>query len=92
MKNIGYVSADFSPMNSAASVRSSFFVDKLILEKHNVTIFTSVKNNRYNIIKNKLKLPTNKDGNLVRLLRELFDYEPVTLDEEITRRIKDHEL
>lgn len=72
MKNIGYISSEFSPMSSAVSVRSSFFVDKLILKKHNVTIFTSVKNNRYNIIQNKLKLPTNKDGNHVRLLRELF--------------------
>lgn len=72
MKSIGYISANFFPEDKAASVRAGFFVDKLIEEKHNVVIFTSVKNDDYDIIKNRSSLPTNKDRNIVRLVRELL--------------------
>ncbi len=72
MKNIAYITADFLPSSNAISVRSGFFIDRLIEEKNNVVIFTSVKNDKYKIIKNNLNLPTNKDRYLSRLLKEFF--------------------
>ena len=69
--NIAYIAPDFLPSNNAGSVRNSFFVDTLQKEKHNVFVFTSNKNNKYQMIVNKMKLPGNKDSNIIRLLKEI---------------------
>lgn len=72
MKNIAYITADFLPSSNAISVRSGFFIDRLIRENNNVVVFTSVKNDKYNIVKNSSSLPTNRDGYLWRVLKEFF--------------------
>jgi glycosyltransferase involved in cell wall biosynthesis len=69
--NIAYIAPDFLPSNNAGSVRNSFFVDILQKDKHNVFVFSSNENNKYQMIVNKTKLPSNKDNNIIRLLKEI---------------------
>lgn len=71
MESIGYITPDFKPTSNAASVRASDFIDGL-KEKYNVTVFTAIPNNDYVTISNISKLPSNKDKNIVRLIKEII--------------------
>ena len=70
MNSIGYVSPYFEPANKAAAVRAVGFVDELE-KKWDVTVFTSLTNEKYNVIRCRTSLPTNKDKYIVRILKEL---------------------
>ena len=70
MNSIGYVSPYFEPANKAAAVRAVGFVDELE-KKWDVTVFTSLTNEKYNVISCRTSLPTNKDKYIVRILKEL---------------------
>ena len=69
--NIAYVAPDFLPNNNAGSIRNSFFVDALQKDNHNVFVFSSFANKKYQMILNRLKLPGNKEGNIKRLFKEI---------------------
>ncbi|MEC9491685.1 glycosyltransferase family 4 protein [Flexistipes sp.] len=75
MATIAYITPYFKPTSNAASIRASSFIDELI-KKHDVTIFTALKNEKYNTISCYSKLPSNKDKNIIRLIKEfIFSFE-----------------
>lgn len=67
-----YICTDFPPINNAGAVRNKFFIDDLLSKNNKIKIFTSVKNNKYDIKKISSHLPTNIDSNFVRLLKEFI--------------------
>jgi len=72
MQKIGYIALDILPKNNAAAVRNSFFIDTLIENNYNVTVFSSISNKHYKTINSFFQLGSNKDSNFIRLIKELI--------------------
>ncbi|GAB6074892.1 glycosyltransferase family 4 protein [Nautilia lithotrophica] len=69
---IGYVAVDILPINNAGAVRNTFFIEFLQNEGHEVIVFSSVENEKYNICLNKVKLASNKASIIKRIFKEII--------------------